>query len=103
MKNLTDENHEEIIKNTSVLVIKFEADWCMPCKFITPILEELSEKYKEQIEVVKCNVDENPKSANNFSIRNIPTVLFIKNGVVYDTQVGAVPKNIYENKLMKLI
>ena len=96
MKNIDDNNYDDLIKNSEKLVIKFEADWCGPCRMIAPIFEELSTEYPN-IEIVKCNVDKSPNVAVNYGIRNLPTILFIKNGEVVNKQVGALPKSTYKN------
>jgi len=102
MKILNDENYNEIINNTSNLIIKFEAPWCQPCSFISPILEELSTENEGKVEIVKCNVDESPETAKLIGIRSIPTVMFFKHGVPQDKIVGATSKITYQNKINQL-
>lgn len=97
---LTDANfEEEVLKSDKVTMIDFWAEWCGPCRAIAPVVEELAGEYEGKAKVGKVNVDENPGVASQFGIRNIPTILFIKNGEVVDKQVGAVPKNILANKI----
>jgi len=103
MKKISDSNFEDLIKNTKLLIIKFEADWCMPCKNLTPILEDLSKIYHETIDVATCNIDENPLIARKFGIRSIPTVMFFRDGVLKNTQIGLTSKMIYETKITELI
>lgn len=101
---ITDGNFEEMVVNTEkVSVLDFWAEWCGPCKVISPIIEELSQEYGSQAVIGKVNVDYNSGVAIKYGIRNIPTVLFLKAGEVVDKQVGAVPKTVLENKLKALI
>jgi len=94
-------NFEELaIKSDKVVMIDFWAEWCGPCRMVSPIVEEIANEYSGENAVIgKVNVDENPEISMRFGIRNIPTILFLKNGEVVDKQVGAVPKHILEEKL----
>ncbi|MDX2000943.1 MAG: thioredoxin [Chitinophagales bacterium] len=97
---LTDANFEtEVLKSDKVSVIDFWAEWCGPCRVIAPSIEELAKEYEGKAIVGKVNVDDNSEVSSKYGIRNIPTVLFIKNGQVVDKQVGAVPKSVLEEKL----
>ena len=96
----TDSNFKEKVLDTSkVALIDFWAEWCGPCRVVGPIVEELAQQYNGQAVIGKLNVDENPEVATRYGIRNIPTMLFIKNGQVVDKLVGAVPKSVLESKL----
>lgn len=88
-----------VMKSDKLVLVDLWAEWCGPCRMVTPVLEDISKDYKENILVVKCNVDDNPSIAAKYGIRNIPTVLFFKNGSVVNTQIGAVPKASYVNKI----
>lgn len=101
---ITDSNFEtEVLNNEKVTLIDFWAEWCGPCRAISPIVEELAKEYDGKALVGKVNVDENPEITVKYGIRNIPTILFIKKGEIVDKQVGAVPKSTLEEKLKKLI
>jgi thioredoxin len=100
---ITDDNFSTIIDGEKPIVIDFGAEWCGPCKTVAPIIEELANEYKEQVTIGKCDVDASPDLAARYSIRNIPTILFIKNGEVVDKLVGAVPKAKIEEKVKGLL
>lgn len=101
---LTDANFDEMVLNSDKpVLVDFWAEWCGPCRVIGPIVKELAEDYNERIVVGKLDVDSNPAVAAKFGIRNIPTVLFFKNGEVADKQVGAVPKGSLVNKVEALL
>ena len=99
----TDENVNEIIESGKPVVIDFWATWCGPCKKIAPDVEALAEQYKDQVIIGKCDVDDNDELTGRFGVRNIPTVLFIKNGEVQDKTVGAVTKAQLEEKVKALL
>ena len=101
---VNDGNFEEVVvKSGKPVVVDFWAEWCGPCRMIAPIIEDLAKEYSEKIVVAKCDVDNSPLVAAKFGIRNIPTVLFFKNGAIADKQVGAVPKNVFVNKINALL
>jgi thioredoxin 1 len=90
---ITDANFETLVKNSDKLVlVDFWAEWCGPCRMVGPIVEELAKEYDGKAVIGKLNVDNNPNVSMEFGVRNIPTILFFKNGKVVDKQVGAVPK-----------
>jgi thioredoxin 1 len=90
---ITDGNFEALVKNSDKLVlVDFWAEWCGPCRMVGPIVEELAKEYEGKAVIGKINVDNNPNVSMEFGVRNIPTILFFKNGKVVDKQVGAVPK-----------
>jgi len=97
---ITDANFEALVlKSDKPVIVDFWAVWCGPCRIVGPIVQEIGEDYNGKAVVGKLDVDNNPQSARKFGIRNIPTVLFFKNGEVVDKQVGAVPKQKLVEKL----
>jgi len=96
----TDANFEELVLNSDKpAVVDFWAEWCGPCRMVTPIIEEMSNEFEGQAVIGKLNVDHNPGISMKYGIRNIPTVLFFKGGELVDRQVGAAPKAAYVGKL----
>jgi thioredoxin 1 len=100
---ITKENIESLKSGNLPLVIDFWATWCGPCRMVAPIISELAEKYDGKIVVGKCDVEECEELAEEFNIRNIPTVLFFKNGEVVDKLVGAVPKDKFIEKFESML
>ena len=101
---VTDQNFEDVVLKSDIpVMVDLWAVWCGPCKMIHPIIEELSEEYKGKALMTKLDVDSNRETAIKYGIRNIPTVLFIKNGEVVDKQVGAVPKKKFVEKLEPIL
>ena len=100
---VNDSNFDEVVvKSDKPVMVDFWAEWCGPCRMIAPIMEEISNEFSGRALVVKCDVDNSPGVAAKFGIRNIPTVLYFKEGKVADKQVGAVPKNNFISKLNAL-
>ncbi len=101
---LTDSNFEEtVVKSGKPALVDFWAEWCGPCRMITPFVKEISVEFEGKAVVGKVDVDNNNSVAVKYGIRNIPTVLFFKNGVVVDKQVGATTKKVLVEKLQKLL
>jgi thioredoxin 1 len=101
---VNDGNFDElVIKSDKPVVVDFWAEWCGPCRMIAPIIEEISNEYSGKALVVKCDVDSSPGVAAKYGIRNIPTILFFKDGKIADKQVGAAPKKSFVAKLNILI
>lgn len=103
-QHVNDTNFDEIvIKSDKPVIVDFWAEWCGPCRMIAPYIEQIAEAYKDRAVVVKCDVDNSPDVARRFMIRNIPTVLYFKNGEVVDKQVGAAARSAFEAKLTPLL
>lgn len=101
--NISDSNFEAILGEGLPVMVDFWAPWCGPCRRVSPIVEELAAEYEGKVKICKCNVDENDGIPMKYSIRNIPTLLFFKNGELVDRLVGAVPKQEIEDKLKSLL
>ena len=101
---LNDTNFEELVlKAAKPVLVDFWAEWCGPCKIIGPIVNEIAEDYKDKAIVGKVDVDSNQSIVDKYGIRNIPTVLFFKDGMVADKLVGAAPKANFVSRLERLL
>jgi thioredoxin 1 len=100
---ITDAGFEEILKSDKPLVIDFWAEWCGPCRMVGPIVEELANEYADKVTIGKVDVDNNDEITSRYGIRNIPTILFIKNGQVVDKQVGATQRSALVEKIENLL
>jgi thioredoxin 1 len=100
---ITSENFASLKNGAQPLVVDFWATWYGPCRMISPIIAELAQEYDGKIVVGKCDVEENEALTEEFAIRNIPTMLFFKNGEVVDKLVGAVAKAKIEEKIKALL
>ena len=100
---ITKENFESLKNGDKPFVVDFWATWCGPCRMISPIISELAERYDGKIVVGKCDVEENEELTVEFGIRNIPTIMFFKNGSLIDKMVGAQSKAKLEEMFEKLL
>lgn len=100
----TDANFEdEVIKSDKPVVVDFWAPWCGPCKALAPVFEAVAGQYQDRVKFMKLNVDDAQKTAVNYAVRSIPTVILFKNGNVLDTLVGLVPKERLEDFIKKAL
>ena len=100
---ITDSNFKETVSAGQPAVVDFWAPWCGPCKMISPIIDELAETYEGRVVIGKVNVDENDDVCVEYGIRNIPTILFFKNGELADKAVGAMSKAQLTEKIEALL
>lgn len=100
---ITDKSFETLLQDGKPIVLDFWATWCGPCKKIAPDIEALATAYDGQVSIGKVDIEENDELVSRFGIRNVPTVLFIKNGEVVDKQVGAAAKSVFEEKIKALL
>ena len=100
---ITKENFAELKAGNLPLVVDFWATWCGPCRMVAPIIEELAKTYEGKVVIGKCDVEECEDLAAEFGIRNIPSILFFKNGEVVDKVIGAQPKAKFVEKIEALI
>ena len=100
---LNDANFDEIVlKSQKPVMVDFWAEWCGPCRLVSPIVNEIAQEYKEKAVIGKVDVDNNPGVSAKYGIRSIPTILFFKDGEIVNKQVGAVPKSNLAGKLEEL-
>ena len=101
---INDSNYGEALAQNKPMVLDFWATWCGPCRRVSPIIQELADQYEGQVIVGKVNIEEDADDlVAEFGIRNIPTILFMKDGQVVDKVVGAAPKSTLEEKLKALL
>ena len=100
-KEITDSNLEETLATDKLVVLDFTASWCGPCRMVGPIVDELHEKYLDDVVIGKVDVDLNSATSSKYGIRNVPTILFIKNGEIVDKSIGAVAKSKLEDLIEK--
>ncbi len=98
---ITDATFEEVLKSDKLVVVDFWAEWCGPCRMVGPIVEELAVDYADKVVIGKVDVDNNDEITSKFGIRNIPTILFFKNGEIVYKQVGAAQKSALVEKIDK--
>lgn len=102
--DVTDATFEsEVIKSSLPVVIDMWAPWCGPCRMVEPILTKISEKYSGKVKFCRLNVDENKNTPSKYHVMSIPNIIFLKNGKVVDTAVGALPESTLQSKVEALL
>ena len=99
---LTTENFDNVIKE-GVSLVDFWAPWCGPCRMIAPVIEELAEEFEGKANICKVNTDEQQELSTQFGVRSIPTIVFLKDGEIVDTMVGASSKQAFADKINSLL
>lgn len=100
---INKDNFQEVLASDKPVMIDFWAEWCGPCRTIAPIVEELAAEYEGKVVIGKCDVEDNDEITMKYSVRNIPTIIFLKGGAQVDKQVGACSKEALKAKLDKLL
>ncbi len=104
LRQVTDRNFDdEVIRADRPVIVEFWAEWCKPCKMVSPVIEELAKQNMGKAKFVQLNVAENHSVTNRFGIRNIPTLMFFQKGEVRRTLVGATAKSHIEEELSRLL
>ena len=100
---ITDSNIDTFLMEDKPLVIDFGAEWCAPCRILAPIIEELAEEYKDRIDVGTCVVEDNNALATRYTIRNVPTLLFVRGGEIVERHVGMASAETLRSKFEALL
>ena len=100
---ITNENYADVLASGQPVVIDFWAEWCGPCRMVAPIIDELSEEYADKVLIGKCDVEEGDEVAAKYMVRNVPTIIFLKDGKQVDKHVGAATKEQLKAKIDALL
>jgi thioredoxin len=101
---VTDQSFEEVVlKSKTPAIIDFWAEWCAPCRAISPIIKDLAGRFGDRVKIVKMNIDENPSTPGTYGVRAIPTVLAFRNGTVVEQITGARQRKDFEEMVEKLL
>lgn len=101
---VTDETFEaEVLKSDKPTIVDFWAEWCAPCRAISPIIEKLSEEYGDRVKIAKINIDDSPITPGKYGVRSIPTVLAFRDGQVIEQIQGARPRAVFDEMVKKLL
>lgn len=100
---INNENYKEVIATDKVVMIDFWAEWCGPCRQMSPIVDEMATEFGDKAVIGKCDVEQSDEIASSYGVRNIPTIIFLKNGQLVDKQIGACSKAALTEKLNKLL
>lgn len=99
---INKDNFQEVLASEQPVMIDFWAEWCGPCRMMSPIVDELAKEYEGRAVIAKCDVEDNDEITMKYGVRNIPTIVFVKGGELVDKQVGACSKEALKAKLDKL-
>ena len=103
-RDVTDQNFDtEVLASEKPIMVDFWAEWCGPCRAVSPILDQIATEHSDKIDIVKLNVDDNPETAMKFQITSIPTMKVFKGGEVVKTVIGAKPKPALEADLQEFL
>ena len=100
---ISKENFQELLQSGQPVVIDFWAEWCGPCRMMSPIVDELAAEFEGKVVIGKCDVEQNDDITMKYGVRNIPTIIFLKGGELEDKQVGACSKDALKAKIEKLL
>lgn len=100
---ISKENFQELLQSGQPVVIDFWAEWCGPCRMMSPIVDELAAEFEGKVVIGKCDVEQNDDITMKYGVRNIPTIVFLKGGELVDKQVGAASKAALAEKIEKLL
>jgi thioredoxin 1 len=104
VRDVTDSNfQEEVLQAEMPTLVDFWATWCIPCKAVNSILEELAGQYEDKVKITKLNVDDSPRTCTKYGVRSIPTLILFKEGRVVGQEIGAVPKGRVESLINKAL
>ncbi|MFN3700678.1 MAG: thioredoxin [Alphaproteobacteria bacterium] len=102
--NVNDtEFEQEVLQSDSPVLVDFWAEWCGPCKALSPLIDEIANDMKGKVKVVKVNIEDAPEAPTKYGVRGVPTLMIFKNGQVVDTRVGGMPKGQLEEWIQKAI
>ncbi|MDR3574643.1 MAG: thioredoxin [Anaerolineaceae bacterium] len=93
----------DVLQSSLPVLVDFWAPWCGPCRMVAPIMEKWAQQYAGRVNIVKMNVDENPRTSARYSVQSIPTMLVVKNGQIVDRWAGALPENALKNRVAGLL
>lgn len=102
--NVSDDSFEsEVLKASGPVMVDFWAEWCGPCKALSPIVDEVANERGEALKIVKVNIDENPEAPTKYKVRGIPTLMVFKDGEIVDTRVGGMSKGQMDDWLNSVL